>query len=138
MELVAEWSVRCEPVNIADAANISGYSQAYIRDTYRAGVFAPAPDVRLQVVNLPLHHVFALAVIAEAEKQGISLKQLADVLPVLAGSAYIRFIETEVQAGRCLQHAGIQSLNAKLWHALRSGAARKGLEQRLPGGPVAT
>ena len=73
-----------------------------------------------------------LFALQEAREQGVSGELIADYIPHLAGTVYVRFALEELAAGRCLQNAGTPVLNRKLWVALKSDDGKQMLEGRLP------
>ena len=138
MSLNVEWSIRAEPVSLFNVAKMFGDNPHSIKQMYRAGDLGPAPDVRVDVAAIPLYHVAALLAVGEARKQGIAFERLSEILPQIAGSAYVRFQLEEIGRGRCDQRGGTPSLNNQLWALLRTDRAREALEERLPGGPAST
>jgi hypothetical protein len=110
----------------------------YIKQVYRAGDLGPAPDVAADVAQIPLYHAVAFFLIQEARKAGVALQPLLDVLPAIAGAAYVKFLLMEIRAGHCVQRGGTPDLNPQLWALLHRPEADKELEQRLPGGAIET
>jgi hypothetical protein len=138
MPLVADWSVRAEPVDLSKLSHMTHTNAVQIKEIYRAGDLGPAPNVGAIVHQIPLYHAVAFFLVREAREKGVPMESFFDVLPGLAGAAYIQFLLAEIRAGHCVQRGGTPSLNPQLWALLHSAAAPKELEQKLPGGPVDT
>jgi len=138
MSLVADWSVRAEPIALSMLSQITNTNAVYIRQMYRAGDLGPAPDVAADVAQIPLYHAVAFFLIQEASKAGVPLQSVLEVLPTIAGAAYVKFLLMEIRAGHCVQRGGTPSLNSQLWALLHGPEADKDLEQKLPGGATET
>lgn len=138
MTLVVDWSIRAEPVSLLDVCRMTGETQSRVKQLYRSGELGPPPDLSLHVVTIPLYHVAALFVLVEAAKQNIVWESAFEVLTVIAGATFIEFQLAEVKAGRCYQRGATPALNNQLWARLQSSHARQDLEERLPGGQIAT
>ncbi len=138
MTLTIDWSVRAEPVAVPKLSHMTSTNAVSIKQAFRSGGLGPAPDVALEVLQIPLYHAVAFFVVQQARQKGVPTKAILDMLPVIAGAAYIHFLLTEIRAGHCLQRGGTPSLNTQLWALLHRPEAKKDLEQKLPGGPVET
>ncbi len=138
MPLIADWSVRAEPVSLSKLSHMTNTNPVYVKQMYRSGDLGPAPDVSADVLNVPLYHATSFFVVQEARKKGIALDPLLDALPVIAGAAYIQFLLSEIRAGHCIQRGGTPSLNTQLWALLHAPGAKVELEQQLPGGAIET
>ena len=128
------WSLVGEQINLELAAQSAEVSQTDARQLFRAGVLGPAPDVGTFVTKLPLFHVVALHIFADARRLGVSIPELSKILPTLASSAFIELQRREIQAGRCGQRGGTPLLNQQLWAALRSEKVTQLLSSKLPSG----
>jgi hypothetical protein len=117
---------------------MTGTSETYIKQVYRSGDLGPAPDVAAHVTEIPLYHVAALFAVLEATRQNVAISRILELLPALAGAAYVHFQLAEVAAGQCLQVGGTPHLNRQLWVLLHSPEAFEELEVRLPGHEVET
>jgi hypothetical protein len=138
MSLVVDWSVRAEPLALSKLSHMTNTNAASIKQMYRAGDLGPAPDVAADVAQIPLYHAVAFFLVREAGKAGVPLQHLLDVLPAIAGAAYVQYLLTEIRAGHCVQRGGTPALNPQLWALLHRPEANKDLEQKLPGGAVET
>jgi hypothetical protein len=138
MSLVVDWSVRAEPISLSKLSHITNTNAVHIKQMYRAGDLGPAPDVAADVAHIPLYHAVAFFVVQEARKAGVPLQPLLDVLPAIAGAAYVKFLLMEIRAGHCVQRGGTPGLNPQLWALLHRPEANKDLEQQLPGGVIQT
>jgi hypothetical protein len=138
MSFDVDWSLEGQPIAVSQVAKMTGASETFIKQLYRSGDLGPAPDVAANVSSIPLYHVAALFVLLEATKQNVALSRILDVLPAMAGAAYVRFQLSEVAAGHCIQIGGTPHLNRQLWVLLHSPQAEEELERKLPGSPVET
>jgi hypothetical protein len=138
MTFEIDWSLEGQPIAVSQVARMTGTSETFIKQLYRSGDLGPAPDVAANVSSIPLYHVVALFVVLEATKQNVAISRILDVLPAVAGAAYVRFQLSEVTAGHCVQIGGTPHLNRQLWVLLHSAEAEQELEQKLPGGPIET
>jgi hypothetical protein len=138
MSLVADWSVRAEPLALSKLSHMTNSNAVYIKQMYRAGDLGPPPDVAADVAQIPLYHAVAFFLIHEAGKMGVPLQRLLDVLPAIAGAGYVKLLLMEIRSGHCVQRGGTPALNPQLWALLHSPEAGEELEQKLPGGPVRT
>jgi hypothetical protein len=138
MTLIADWSVRAAPIILSKLSHMTNTDAVQIKRLYRSGDLGPAPDVAAEVLEIPLYHATALFVVQEARKKGVAWEAIFEALPAIAGAAYIRFLLTEIRAGRCVQRGGTPSLNTNLWTRLHSPDVNRDLERKLPGGAVET
>ena len=138
MTFEIDWSLEGQPIGVSQVARMTGASETFIKQLYRSGDLGPAPDVAADVSRIPLYYVAALFVVLEATRQKVAISRILDVLPAVAGAAYVRFQLSEVAAGHCIQIGGTPHLNRQLWVFLHSPDAEQELEQKLPGGPIAT
>lgn len=138
MTFEIDWSLGGQAIAVSQVARMTGASENYIKKLYRSGDLGPAPDVAANVSSIPLYHVAALFVVLEATRQNVAISRILDVLPAVAGAAYVRFQLSEVAAGHCIQVGGTPHLNRQLWVLLRSPGAEQELKQKLPGGEIET
>ena len=138
MPFNVEWTLQSEQVPLFTASKSSGVGQERIRQLYRTGSLGPAPDVSATVGSIPVYHLASLLVLQDSEKKRIEREKVWEVLPIIAGAAYVRFQLAEIKAGRCDLRGGTPNLNNQLWTMLKSSEGPSMLEGKLPGGPIKT
>jgi hypothetical protein len=108
MSFTVEWSLISNPVPLDTVSRITGASHEYIKDLYRDGALGPVSDPSM-AGGLHLYHLASLFVMIDANKKQINRDQIRQVLPVIAGAAFIQLQLTEVAEGRCIQRRGTPS-----------------------------
>lgn len=135
MSFTVEWSLLSNPVPIDAAARIAGVDHQYIKDLLADGTLGPVTDA---ANSLSLYNLASLFVLVDANRKKIHRDKIYQVLPAVAGGAFIQLQLLEVTGGRCVHRRGTPKLIHQLWTMLRSPAAKELLEEKLPGGPVLT